>query len=123
MNLYELNKNLISQSEPMSPNELNEKKELVYTYYNQNMSNFNMLLCKDYNYYTLFALNPSAEFNSYTALDFTEHLYEILTELGTVYNIELLLDGVMEIWLKPKEELEVYAFYLFPYDKGVVFYG
>ena len=50
-------------------------------------------------------------------------VFTIITELGEVYSIELNEDGAMEIWIKPTGEESPYAFYLFPYDAGVVCYG
>jgi hypothetical protein len=43
--------------------------------------------------------------------------------LGTVYSIENKDDHAIEIWIKPVEEETPYAFYLFPYENGVVYYG
>jgi hypothetical protein len=57
------------------------------------------------------------------AKSFRETVCEIIQELGEVFSLELLEDGAVEIWLKPVCAEEPYAFYLFPYDAGVVYYG
>ena len=54
---------------------------------------------------------------------FAEAVITIITELGEVYSIDCLDDGGIEIWIKPTGEESPYAFYLFPYDAGVVYYG
>ena len=77
-----------------------------------------MLLCRDFNYYTIFNYDSMLSFP-----DFSSAVCTIITELGDVYSIDLLEDGAMEIWIKPTGEESPYAFYLFPYDAGVVYYG
>jgi hypothetical protein len=77
-----------------------------------------MLLCKDYNYYTIFSYSLMPSFQT-----FGEAVCTIISELGSVYSIEQLEDGAIEIWIKPNGEESPYAFYLFPYDAGVVYYG
>ena len=54
---------------------------------------------------------------------FGKALITIISELGEIYSIEQLQDGAIEIWIKPFGEESPYAFYLFPYDAGVVYYG
>jgi hypothetical protein len=54
---------------------------------------------------------------------FADNVYNIINTLGSVYSVEQLIDGAVEIWIKPNGEESPYAFYLFPYDAGVVYYG
>ena len=117
LNLYDLNKNIINQLEPMTKNEILSKIDLIEEYYNSSNNNHHMLLCRDYNYYTIFEKN---EFSLITK--FADTVIEIVTELGEVYSIEINEDKVLEIWIKPTGEENPYAFYLFPYDAGVVYY-
>ena len=78
-----------------------------------------MLLCKDFNYYTIFGFSVMTSFNS-----LAEALYTILIELGEVYSIEFdNKNRSVEIWIKPTGEELPLVFYLFPYDKGMVYYG
>ena len=86
-------------------------------YYHKSDNSFHMLLCKDYNYYTIFAPDDIV------ILDFIAAVYDIIVNLGAVYSIENTEDGAIEIWIKPEGEEMPYAFYLFPYDAGVVYYG
>ena len=117
LNLYDLNKSVINQLEPMTPDEIIDSLGLIKEYYRKSNNGFHMLLCKDYNYYTIFA--PDRIMSS----EFTATVYDIIVNLGTIYSIENTEDGAIEIWIKPEGEEMPYAFYLFPYDAGVAYYG
>lgn len=118
LNLYDLNKNIVGQLTPLAPDEITMKMGIIKEYYNKSHNTFHMLLCRDFNYYTIFNYDSMLSFP-----DFPSAVCTIITELGDVYSIDLLEDGAMEIWIKPTEEESPYAFYLFPYDAGVVYYG
>lgn len=118
MNLYDLNKNVISQLNPLTPGEITMKMSLFKDYYDKADNLYHMLLCRDFNYYTIFNYNSMPN-----TPDFSSMVCTVITELGEVYSIELLEDGAMEIWIRPTGEESPYAFYLFPYDAGVVYYG
>ena len=118
LNLYDLNKNIIEQLDPLTTNEVSMKMGLINEYYQKANNTYHMLLCRDFNYYTIFNYDSMLTFP-----DFAGAVCTIITELGDVYSIELLEDGAMEIWIKPTGEESPYAFYLFPYDAGVVYYG
>lgn len=118
LNLYELNKSIVSQLNPMSTQDIASYIEQLNKYYRNSNDSYYMLLCKDYNYYTLFASEDTLSFP-----DFASAVCTIITELGDVYSIDFLEDGAVEIWIKPEGEEMPFAFYLFPYDKGVVYYG
>ena len=118
INLYDLNKNVISQLDPLTHGEITMKMGLIKEYYDKANNTYHMLLCKDFNYYTIFNYDSMLSFP-----DFSSAICTIITELGEVYSIELLEDGAIEIWIKPTGEESPYAFYLFPYDAGVVYYG
>ena len=117
LNLYDLNKSVINQLNPMTPDEIIDNLSLVKEYYHKSENSFHMLLCKDYSYYTIFAPDDII------TLDFVATVYDIIVSLGTIYSIENTEDGAIEIWIKPEGEEMPYAFYLFPYDAGVVYYG
>ena len=117
-NLYDLNKSVISQLDPMTPQQVSAKMEDIIRYFHKSDNAYHMLLCRDFNYYTIFAPDSMLSIP-----DFASAVCTIITELGEVYSIELLEDGAMEIWIKPNGEESPYAFYLFPYDAGVVYYG
>lgn len=117
-NLYDLNKNVINQLEPMTHNDVAMKMKGIMEYYYDTNNVYHMLLCRDFNYYTIFNHDSMLTFP-----DFAGAVCTIITELGDVYSIEKTEDGAMEIWIKPEGEEMPYAFYLFPYDAGVVYYG
>ena len=118
LNLYDLNKNIIEQLNPLTMNEVSMKMSLINEYYQNANNTYHMLLCRDFNYYTIFNYDSML-----TLPDFADAVCTIIAELGDVYSIELLENGAMEIWIKPTGEESPYAFYLFPYDAGVVYYG
>lgn len=116
MNLYDLNKSIIEQLKPLTANEIKEKSNLFTQLHNDCKDIHFMLLCKDYNYYTIF------EAGNDPITTFSAMISTIIAELGEVYSIEKL-ENAVEIWIKPTDEEQPYVFYLFPYDKGVVYYG
>ena len=118
MNLYDLNKNIISQLEPLTKVEITEKvNTIIEDFRIKTYNKFYMLLCRDFNYYTLFAKAEDDITN------FSNTVMEIITELGNIYSIEETAKNIIEIWIKPEGEKTPLAFYLFPYDAGVVYYG
>jgi hypothetical protein len=117
LNLYDLNKSVINQLNPMTSDEIIDSLSVIKEYYYRSENNFHMLLCKDYSYYTIFA------HDEIMSSEFTATVYDIIVNLGTIYSIENTEDGAIEIWIKPEGEEMPYAFYLFPYDAGVVYYG
>lgn len=118
LNLYELNKSVVGQLKPMTISQVSAKIGLLTEYHRNSHNIHYMLLCRDYNYYTLFECDTMLSFP-----DFASAVCTIITELGAVYSIEQLEDGAVEIWIQPTGEDTPYAFYLFPYDAGVVYYG
>ena len=117
LNLYELNKNIINQLPSLTKEQIFEKKDLIKKYRDNTNNIFHMLLCRDYNYYTIFVEKENDEFHN-----LSDAVLTIVFELGDVYSIEETEDGAIEIWIKPTGEEEPYVFYLFPYDAGVVYY-
>ena len=54
LNLYDMNKQIISQLKPMTNKEITQKHKLIMDFYNKCKNNHWILLCRDFNYYTLF---------------------------------------------------------------------
>lgn len=117
LNLYDLNKSIIGQLKPLEKTDLFSKVEIIRDLKHKSKNKHYMLLCKDYNYYTIFEEKENDEF-----FNLSDAVLTIAFELGDVYSIEKTGDGAIEIWIKPTGEEEPYAFYLFPYDAGVVYY-
>ncbi len=119
MNLYELNKSIVNQLPALSNNEIADKIDTIEALYTSNADTHYMLLCKEYNYYTMFECDTMLSMPSFEAA-----VCEIISNIGEVYSIELTEDkSAIEIWIKPNDEESALAFYLFPYDAGVVYYG
>ena len=117
MNLYELNKSIVNQLTPLTISEILDKAQIIEDMHNTVRNIHYMLLCKEYNYYTIF----EADDNPIVTLKVA--VCDILEELGNIYSIEDKGDGAIELWIKPFNEEEPFVFYFFPYDKGVVYYG
>ena len=112
MNLYDLNKQIISQM----PNETADKAiETIKQYMVEMENTFYMLLCRDINYYTLFYIvdyitEPAA----------ADEVFACASDLGAVKSVERTEDGAaVEIWFQAEGE-EPAAMYLFGYDGGVI---
>lgn len=121
MNLYDLNKNVVSQLAPLTDDEIKSKMDVIQSYRLETNNTYYMFLCKEFNYYTIFTYSPGGLFEP-----FAKTVKDIITDLGDVYSIELTEDKMaIEIWIKPNQygEEEPMVFYLFAYDAGVVDYG
>lgn len=117
LNLYDLNKSIISQLKPLEKAEIFGKAQSIRDLRHNSKNKHYMLLCRDYNYYTIFVEKENDEF-----YNLSDAVLTVAFELGEVYSIEKTEDGAIEFWIKPEGEEEPYAFYLFPYDAGVVYY-
>ena len=116
-NNYELNKQIVAQLTPLDNTKIQQKTRMLNTFYEETKNKYYMLLCKEYNYYTLFVKNEK-ELNN-----FGKTVVEILQELdGEIYAIDRIQSAI-EIWIKPNEIEEPLVFYLFGYDNGVVYYA
>ena len=113
MSLYDVNKTLVEQMEPLSKHKINEKIILLNCFHSSLKNNFYMLLFRDINYYTIFNLNKDNKF----CMNFGEEVADCLKQF-TVYSIDKEDNGI-EIWIKDEEKGAIVG-YLFPYDAGVV---
>lgn len=116
---YEINKTLVKKYEsPLTKKQYEQKKEILENYLSKHNGQYFMLLCNDKKDYTLFnhynAFFPNEPF---TLL--WQELTECLNNRGKVYGFDITKDeGAIEIWLMI--ENEVYCYYFFNYDNGVV---
>lgn len=116
LNLYEINKNIIGQLKPIERNELFDKAGMVFDFFANSHPNAHyMLLCREYNYYTIF------EFADFATEDFVDAVLGVVADLGEVYAIEEA-ESALEFWVKPTDCDDPMVFILFPYDAGVVYY-
>lgn len=118
-NLYDFNKNAMSQYGPMDVIQFNRMLNSVADTMIDACDNCDrhywMLLCHDRRDFTLF--NIIAVSNMY---DIINELKPTLENRGIVLDIELQDNGAYEIWIREPETNENFAYYLFPYDEGVI---
>lgn len=130
-NLYEMNKQIIEQTEKPMPEEkvYDALDYIVSPFFKKNIekrikdegtdSCYFMLLCREDNNYTIFNVRNYLDFSIpiKTACD---ELTICLNNRGTVYSIENTEDNyAIEIWLKDADK-GMLCYYLFPYNEGVI---
>ena len=117
MNIYDMNRQIIGQLAPLTDEELAKKKALVRAFITNTKNKYYMLLCRDINYYTIFAMDIYLNTN-----DILEDVMfdECITKyLGDIKAVEITEDGgAIEIWYTAHDD--TYVMYFFPYDAGVV---
>ena len=118
-NLYDFNKNAMSQYGPMDVIQFNRMLNSIANTMIDACDNCDrhywMLLCHDRRDFTLF--NIIAVSNMY---DIINELKPTLENRGIILDIELQDNGAYEIWIREPETNENFAYYLFPYDEGVI---
>lgn len=118
-NLYEFNKNAMSQYGPMDVIQFNRMLNSIADTMVDAWDNCNryywMLLCHERRDFTLFHIIESSELHF-----ITDELKPTLENRGIVLDIELQDNGAYEIWIREPETNENFVYYLFPYDEGVI---
>lgn len=125
MTLYDLNKQMVKSLPPMDE----EGKQafinnIFNSYIAKEPNKYYMLLCKELSYFTVFHKDEVNTDN------FAETVHELLSERGTIitagWDNEEVKTGI-EYWVSIKTPIEnnpdyadIYCFYLFKYDNGVV---
>lgn len=114
-NLYEMNKSILAKANPLKKHEIKDGIRQIAKAYTD--AKYYMLLCRELYDFTIFNLNDNDLSDNKTT--FITDLYECLTNRGEVLSIEKDTTGeAFEIWIKTEEDL--YAYYFFPYDLGVI---
>lgn len=118
-NLYEFNKNAMSQFEPMDIINFNR---MVNSIANMMLDavgrdqHYWMLLCHDRRDFTLFNIIACEEFST-----LVNEIKPTLLNRGAVLDIGWqTIMSAYEIWIREPETNENFAYYLFPYDEGVI---
>lgn len=116
LNLYDLNKSIISQLPALTSEELRLTKEIFCEYYKKNLGEYYMLLCKDISYYTMFTnVKPFPEFNRLGSA-----VIDCVLDVGDIISIAPTEDkGAIEIWVKTSDS-EILVMYFFNADRMVV---
>lgn len=117
MTAYDINKQIIGQLPIMDKTAIAEKKKTIREFVSNKQNQFYMLLCREVNYYTVFAIDVKL---ADECVD--DVVIECAADLGLIKSIEPTEDGnAIEIWVSNSED--TYAMYFFPYDAGVIVCG
>ena len=112
MSLYEYSKQVVANEVPMDPILFNKKMIEVST--DMVEHTYMMLLCHDRRDYTIFHITNTDK--KIAAKEISETLYN----RGKILLVDKQKDGSWEIWIRDSLTDENFAYYLFPYDDGVV---
>lgn len=117
-NLYELNKQALTKSNPLTEEEINNIKPQIEEWFNWQINGYAILLCRERYDFTIFHLYEKANPNP-PAVAVSE-LVETLNNRGQILSIEkdITNDKAWEIWIKIEDE--IFAYYLFNCDDWVI---
>lgn len=114
MTAYDINKQIMIQLPRLTPEEIEEKKNLFAVYNQNEYQEYFMLLCHELRYYTLFRTGCYTDEKAEDII-----VDECLKNLGEIISIEPTENGsAIEIWIAINDE--AYVMYYFNYDEGVV---
>lgn len=120
MNLYDINKSIISQTEPLDEAKLNDLKDMINSILDKN---YYLMYGQEISYFTLFKRetfiiqdpeNPQQNLG--------EAVLDCLKAFDKIYSFEKLEDNVIEIWVHNSNNDLATVLYLFDYTDGVVYY-
>ena len=112
MSLYEYSKQIVANEVPMDPILFNKK--MIEVSMDMVEHTYMMLLCHDRRDYTIFHIANADK--KIAANEISETLYN----RGKILLVDKQKDGSWEIWIRDSLTDENFAYYLFPYDDGVV---
>ena len=118
MNLYDNNKQVVSQLPALTKEQLwQEKAILLDEYLNSSDGVYYMMLCNELRYYTIFHIDTEGWIDEPMA---SEEICACLEEFADeIKSIERTEDGAaIEIWIT--KDNETYVMYLFDYTGGVI---
>ena len=118
MQLYDMNKQIISQLPALNEEGIKEAKQIIkdYVYSKEHEDDYYMLLCHELKYFTVFAsdlgCNPDEVIESV--------IIDCLNSVGEIKSIEPTEDKeAIEIWITEPEG-GTYVMYFFDYGRGIV---
>lgn len=116
MTNYEINQQVYAQLPEISHEKMEEGIDCINDFAKERDNVYYMMLCRDQNYYTLFHYsNGMHEFSN-----MANAVIALLQEIGTIKGIEFdNVSQAIEIWITSTKGT-TNAYYLFPYDAGVV---
>ncbi len=128
LNLYQMNKDLVKDLKKMNNMDVNRALEKVKEWYIQSQKNNNLecyhyaFLNHEQHYFTLFE-RPKENLYANEPDRFIKELKDVLTNYygdNDIRAIDVVNEDAVEIWAMWNKEPTVA--YLFPYEKGVVYY-
>jgi hypothetical protein len=125
MSLYEANQSAVDQFEPLKLFEFKEQVESIAGefFYNKENYKYFMLLCNELRDYTLFNFVGQNEPCVKDDAAITNACWEIrqcLLNRGTPLYVDFDEYGNVQIWIRYFEDEKPHAYFLFPYDEGVI---
>lgn len=117
--LYDFNKQIISKQGTMSQSEIDSIKPDLEAWFNWQIDEYVMLLCRERYDFTIFHLYTKASVNPPKTA--TLELIELLKSRGRILSIEKdsnVMNNAWEIWLDI--DGEAFAYYLFNCDDWVI---
>lgn len=120
MTLYEYNKAAVAAQGQMTIDQITKAmQEVVAPYLNQGGKYF-MLLNNETHYYTVWDMASRKISSNFTEMAAADILDVILSSIGLIYSIALDDNGAVEIWIQNYSDNELYVYYFFNYDYGVI---
>ena len=116
LTLYGLNKLIVAQMPSLTTKELGEKKKLITDFVTEIQGKYYLLLSKELNYYTLFAIQPS------TKAKICDELIQCLFSFGRIKSIDLVHqdnDSALECWVCDRNN-NASVFYFFDWTEGTI---
>lgn len=117
--LYDLNKDLFKKEQSLDIKETFTKNEEEFKKFLKETNNkYYMLLCHEQRDYTLFNRISISEESADEAL---EGLEDCVRMRGSLLSFSKTDDGLAyEIWIRNKITSEIFVYYFFPYNIGVI---
>ena len=114
MNMYDINKQIISQLSGLTDNQLEIKKAEINSLHDIFHNHFYMLYGKEISYFTVFKIKEQIAFG--------REVIDVIKNVGAVKAIDPTENAdAMEVWVIYDDEPT--CLYLFPYDSGIVQVG
>lgn len=115
-NLYDMNKTINVKQKTLTNIELKTALKKIKQFFVDNSDKYFMLLCRERYDYTLFNFLNKKEITLQQSI---KDVKECLLNRGQIISIEPATEmNGYEIWIKIDDE--AFAYYLFPYDLGVL---
>ena len=121
MSLYDINKNIFAQLEPMTDEALRQVHAEIFKFMGETMANpdndYWALVCWEKHYITIFHHDDRLKLNN-NSEELSDIFMEVIENLGDVKDVTNNGHGAMEIWITDSLDTDCYLF--FNYREGVV---